>query len=585
MSNTPPGPGWWLASDGNWYPPAEAAPPEPPTPPPAPGADAPTVPTSPPSAPTTPMPQHLAPTQMQPPVAPPPGVWGQPPAQAGTPGQPPLPGTAQPTQGYPPPGPPAAPAKSKLPWILGAVAVFVIGGLVAALLVLRGDDDDTVASDDLTGEQLDDQTKMTVDPDGLEPVDDPADVEIQNDDGSEVNSLIADSIVDLQEYWDGEMPATFDQEFQAISGGYWAWTSDVEVPPCAESVDQIMANAYYCSVEDNIAWDADGLLPSMLDAYGPVAVGAIMAHEWGHAVQARIAKEAATVTLEQQADCFAGAWVAHLEDEPNDSFPLSDETIDGALAAILEVADQPGTAATDPSAHGSAFDRANAFQDGIGGGTAKCAEYEDETMVLVELPFTDQDDYDRGGNLPYEQIMELTFTDLEDYWSKALPQFFEAEWTPLAGGTPFDPSSGSPACGGDDTSGYALYYCVPDDTIVWDDVDTMPTISDRLGDFAVSTLIGTQYGLAVMTRLGVETDDARTANLAADCLAGAWASSVFSEDRAETASLVLSPGDLDEAVKVLLAFGEGSETDTGTGFDRVASFRNGVLNGPTACLE
>ena len=30
---TPPGPGWWLASDGRWYPPQQATPPPPPMPP------------------------------------------------------------------------------------------------------------------------------------------------------------------------------------------------------------------------------------------------------------------------------------------------------------------------------------------------------------------------------------------------------------------------------------------------------------------------------------------------------------------------------------------------------------------------
>lgn len=51
-------------------------------------------------------------------------------------------------------------------------------------------------------------------------------------------------------------------------------------------------------------------------------------------------------------------------------------------------------------------------------------------------------------------------------------------------------------------------------------------------------------------------------------------------------SLVLSPGDLDEAVGVLL--GIRSESDRirqGPGFDRVRAFRTGVLQGAEACKD
>lgn len=38
MRDTSQGPGWWLASDGKWYPPETAAPPPPLPPPPPPAA-------------------------------------------------------------------------------------------------------------------------------------------------------------------------------------------------------------------------------------------------------------------------------------------------------------------------------------------------------------------------------------------------------------------------------------------------------------------------------------------------------------------------------------------------------------------
>jgi hypothetical protein len=46
MSDTPQGPGWWLASDGKYYPPEQASPP-PPVPPPTPAAPPPAAPPAP----------------------------------------------------------------------------------------------------------------------------------------------------------------------------------------------------------------------------------------------------------------------------------------------------------------------------------------------------------------------------------------------------------------------------------------------------------------------------------------------------------------------------------------------------------
>lgn len=59
MSDTSQGPGWWIASDGKWYPPEAAAAPAPP-PPPAPGPAVPPVPTGPPP-PAAPGYAHLPP--------------------------------------------------------------------------------------------------------------------------------------------------------------------------------------------------------------------------------------------------------------------------------------------------------------------------------------------------------------------------------------------------------------------------------------------------------------------------------------------------------------------------------------------
>ena len=51
-----------------------------------------------------------------------------------------------------------------------------------------------------------------------------------------------------------------------------------------------------------------------------------MAHEVGHAVQARVGyNPPATVYFEQQADCFAGAWAQYVADSDDENVHLSIE--------------------------------------------------------------------------------------------------------------------------------------------------------------------------------------------------------------------------------------------------------------------
>jgi len=98
-------------------------------------------------------------------------------------------------------------------------------------------------------------------------------------------------------------------------------------------------------------------------------------------------------------------------------------------------------------------------------------------------------------------------------------------------------------------------------------------VHDNIGDFASGMLVATAWASSVEHQLGGSLGTA-TARRGAECLAGAWA--------ANTASS-LSPGDLDEAVTVLVATGKG-DADRGSAFDRVAAFRAGFKHGPSKCV-
>ncbi|KAA0114951.1 neutral zinc metallopeptidase [Mycolicibacterium sp. P9-22] len=412
---------------------------------------------------------------------------------------------------------------------------------------------------------------------------DTSSITIEGDASAPVNQIAIQAIADLEQYWAENYPKLYGQDFEQISGGYYAVTADSPAPPCTTEPEEVAGNAFYCSTEDVVAWDSQELLPTLQSKFGDFVIPVVMAHEFGHAIQARSNFTARTVTRELQADCFAGAWARHAKDDG--VFEVTSGGLDTALAGVLDLRDNPGTAKTDPDAHGSGFDRTSAFQDGFDNGLDRCKEYRDDEPMVLALPFNNIEDAAAEGNAPYDSIVNGVPYDLEDYWTQLYPELTNGQaWTPVAGLEAFDPAD-PPMCGDQSTGGYSLFYCVPDDYVGWDNVETMPRVYEQGGDYAVSTLLATQYGLAALTRLGDESDE-KTSTLRADCLAGGYTASVILHNRAETSSWSISPGDLDEGIKALLVFrGDGDADRQGAGFDRVRAFREGVINGAESCLD
>jgi hypothetical protein len=95
-------------------------------------------------------------------------------------------------------------------------------------------------------------------------------------------------------------------------------------------------------------------------------------------------------------------------------------------------------------------------------------------------------------------------------------------------------------------------------------------------------LLGDLFARAAQDRRGRSTSD-RAGQLAVDCLAGSWTNDQLKRQPGE--GLTLSPGDLDEAVAALLAFGRAGEEAGTSAFDRIAAYRNGVLRGLSACTS
>jgi predicted metalloprotease len=285
--------------------------------------------------------------------------------------------------------------------------------------------------------------------------------------------------------------------------------------------------------------------------------------------------------LEQQADCFAGAWLADALAGHSTAFSgITPAQLDSTIAGLLKLRDQPGTPALADGAHGNAFDRIRALQDGVQHGAGTCAGYRAENLPVTEVPFTRDEDAANGGNLPYDQALTTLSEDAAAYWARTYPRLTGQAWKPLPV-KPFAAGS-SPACSNpDSTADGAAFYCPDGDFIAFDNETLAPTLYQRAGDNAVGMLLGDLYARAAQHRRGASTQDG-PGQLTIDCLAGSWTYDLLHRETQSQATR-LSPGDLDEAVATLLAFGRATDGTGPSGFDRIAAYRKGALGGLAAC--
>ena len=187
-------------------------------------------------------------------------------------------------------------------------------------------------------------------------------------------------ISSLETYWARALPASFQVQYRGPSRYVYYRPDEAPGPPCgAEPAPP--RNAFYCPVGDFIAWDESGLMIPYYVSAGDFAAAFVLAHEFGHAMQARLPRqEGFGVLVELQADCFAGAWARDVQNQGL----LEAGDLDEATLAVFSARDVPGTAFTDPRAHGSGFERTRAFADGYESGPSQCYPAPADSWVVAQ---------------------------------------------------------------------------------------------------------------------------------------------------------------------------------------------------------
>jgi predicted metalloprotease len=410
-------------------------------------------------------------------------------------------------------------------------------------------------------------------------------VPITGADDSEIDELARNALADLESFWGQRFPEVYGEEFPPLQGGYFSVDPD-DVDPgaypdgvsCGSDPREVEDNAFYCQAEgapnsDSITYDRS-FLAELADQFGRFIPDLVMAHEFGHAVQARIGFPPASIVAETQADCFAGAWTAWVAAGEAEHTTIRQVELDELLRGYLQLRDPVGTGLEEEAAHGSYFDRVSAFQEGFADGVEACRDNFTTQRVFTQQQFTRDDDIATGGNAAPADIPGLVENSLPPFWEAVLSDLGE-DFEPPS----FEPFSGTaPSCAPEDRD---VVYCADGNIVGIDDTDLFPEVYE-IGDFAAITGIAIPYALAARDQLGQSTDDAEAIRSAV-CASGAFSFSVFA---GELTDVVISPGDVDEAVLFLLDYGPDPDVlpDVDlTGFELVDVFRTGFVQGVDAC--
>lgn len=422
------------------------------------------------------------------------------------------------------------------------------------------------------------------------------------------DQLVENSISDVTTFWKSQYPTISNGDpFPALTGklysvdGDQVTASDKQNACLTKQPKGIVDNAFYCQLDDSVAWDRDTshLVPVLAAKYGRFLATMVFAHEFGHAVQERLGifkEDRPTISIETQADCAAGAFTAWAMNMRAPHFRPTTNELNSALIGYLQVRDSTPETSADIS-HGDGFDRLSAVSDGIDHGVTYCFSSDWINRQFTERPYTSDSDYTSGGNEPLSQVTDSTLgglaPSLNAFW-KSAAQSIHKPWTDVK-----FVKANRPKCQVDANAEFA--YCPNGNTVYYSDsfahdayysmsglrIDRttadVSIVSDQPGDYALGTMFVYAWGMAVRHQLFGRTLDDKAALLAAGCYAGAYSKSI-NDPNAQ--GFALSPPDMDEATNAVFTLVSSDRAFGGRGtsaLDRINSFNKGYFGGLSAC--
>jgi predicted metalloprotease len=415
---------------------------------------------------------------------------------------------------------------------------------------------------------------------------------VVNTDNGPIDKLSLLSINDIEEYWQSVYSQSLKGTFVAVGKLVSYDSNNPNSPIVCHNDTYKLVNAFFTSRCNLIAWDRGVFMPVAQRYFGDMSVTGVLAHEFGHALQQMaklVTRTDPTIVREQQADCFAGVYMFWVADGKSPRFTLSTaDGLDHVLAGIIITRDPVMDADTqNDDEHGSALDRISAFQMGFLSGAPACAGINKREIDQRrgDLPTTLQADPNRDQETGGVTIDQDTLSTLME----VLGKIFSPKNPPQLSYTPADcpDAKASPPAS----------YCPATNTIVVDlpALAAMGKVSDEnertlpQGDDTALSVVMSRYALAVQHERGIPMQSPWTA-LRTACLTGVVHRKMAEPiDTPSQKELLLTAGDLDEAVSGLLTnhlvASDADGTSVPAGFTRIAAFRGGVAGNMDACYS
>ncbi len=422
--------------------------------------------------------------------------------------------------------------------------------------------------------------------------------DVKNTDHGDIDKLVLLAVNDLADFWQTTYPTTdFKGKFTPVPN-YASYDSrDPNSPKMCVGQDTYqLVNAFYCPPDKLMAWDRGVLVPAGRKYFGDISVAGLIGHEYGHAIQRMakiVSKKSPVIVLEQQADCFGGAYLHYVAAGESKRFQVSTgDGLNHVLAGLITIRDPtmgPEDEEQLKTGHGTALDRVSAFQTGFTAGPQACAKIdmadierrrEGLPMELDEEPNRDNDR--RGTDVPLDQGV---FTALVDTLNAA----FNPKNPPKVS---FDAATCADSKGGSPAS-----YCPATNTIVLDlpELQKLGKPADEIkqkvmlqGDNTALSIVASRYMLAIQHEKGA-TLTGGPAALRTACLTAVAERDMAKPAGASDGHLTLAAGDLDKAVAGLLTNGNAATDVNGdgviAGFTRIAAFRAGLMGSESNCYD
>ncbi len=404
---------------------------------------------------------------------------------------------------------------------------------------------------------------------------------------TQADVIAAHTLADLFDYYEQIMPADFGIDYRRPRLLVSYDSTERHGTVCGLDTYEFV-NAFYAASCDTVAWDRAVMLPQMIQGIGSLAPAVVLSHEIGHDVQDELGIPADTpsIVLEQQADCYAGAYWRWVADGNSDHFLFNQtEGMRQLLLALFDAHDPVdiGSGGDDTDDHGNGFDRTYAATLGYTSGAVRCSTIDADEIAVrgQEFPF-DEVPVDYGNiDLTDQSLAEIAAT-VDSYFGQTSPGYVPPTLVPFTG-------AASPACDGY-RSDFPVAYCPTTNTVSYQLAELRRIAAPAAawdsasGDFSAIVLLVSRYALAAQ-HAGHSQIEGKNAGLRALCYAGTWATWM----RTPRNGYSLSPTDLDKAIyQIVSSSTAGSDVNgesAATIIERVQAFDIGVTHLIPECFD